>query len=192
MKPSPPPRRTKSFPPVEIGVGIATGAVIAGGFGGHGRLELQRQWRCGEPGWDACRRCRPNMARRGVIVAEETEKAAARSFAFLEVDNIAFGDADAPVKLYAMLGNPVQRASPKFRALSTFHDHIFNAIRSQQWEQARSLIEQCRRLSGASPALYDLHLDRIRYFEANSPGARIGTGRFRPDSEVEAPRQADF
>jgi adenylate cyclase len=74
-----------------------------------------------------------------------------------------------PVKLYALLGNPLVRASPKFRALQTFHDHIFQAYRAQQWAKTRALIEQCRTLSGASQQLYDLYLNRIAYFEANPP-----------------------
>ena len=63
------------------------------------------------------------------------------------------------------------RASPKFRALLTFHDHIFRSLRTQQWDKARELIEQCRKLSGASQKLYDLHLARIQYFKENPPGA---------------------
>ena len=31
------------------------------------------------------------------------------------------------------------RSSPKFRALATFHEHIFNSLRSQQWDKARAL-----------------------------------------------------
>ena len=37
-------------PLVEIGIGIATGPVVAGGFGGQGRLELHGQWRRGAAG----------------------------------------------------------------------------------------------------------------------------------------------
>ena len=107
-----------------------------------------------------------------VIVSEDARKAAQRGFAFSEVDFIAAGPHDEPVKLYAMLGNPLVRASPKFRALfETFHEHIFQSVRQQQWDKARGLIDQCRKLSGASQKIYDLHLARIGYFEANPPGA---------------------
>ena len=74
------------------------------------------------------------------------------------------------MKLYAMLGNPLVRASPKFRALATFHDHIFQSLRTQQWEKTRDLIEQCRKLSGASQRMYDLQLARVAWFEAHPPG----------------------
>ena len=163
--------------PLEIGIGIASGRVIAGGFGGHGRLgysvngdavSLAGSLQAMSPQYGPA-----------VIVSDETQKEAGRGFAFLEVDTIAFGSTDAPVKLFAMLGNPVARASPKFRALATFHEHIFNSVRNQQWDTARALIEQCRKLSGASQTLYDLHLTRIRYFETNPPGADWD-GAFRP------------
>ena len=81
--------------------------------------------------------------------------------------------------LFALLGNPVVRASPKFRALIAFHEHIFASLHQQQWAKARALIAQCRRLSGASQKLYDLHLTRIGYFESNPPGPEWD-GAFRP------------
>ena len=75
------------------------------------------------------------------------------------------------------MGNPVARASPKFRALTVFHDHIFQAIRKQHWQMARELIAQCRRLSGASQKMYDLHLARIAITKSIRR-AKTGTGRF--------------
>ena len=87
------------------------------------------------------------------------------------MDFIAAGPRDETVKLFAILGNPLVRASPKFRALATFHDHIFESMRSQQWAKARELIDQCRKLSGASQKLYDLHIRRIDYFQKNPPGS---------------------
>jgi adenylate cyclase len=165
------------LPALEIGIGVATGPVIAGAFGGHGRMGYSVN---GEAVTLAQRiQALSHQYGPAVIVADATRDAADRSFAFLEVDTVAAGAGDPPVTLYAILGNPVLKASPKFRALSTFHDHIFQALRKQQWRQARALIEQCRRLSGASPRLYDLHLGRIGYFERNPPGDDWD-GAFRP------------
>ena len=163
--------------PLEIGVGVASGPVIAGGFGGAGRMgysvtggvvQLAAQIQALSPQYGPA-----------VIVAEETQSQAGREFAFLEVDYIASGAADLPVRLFALLGSPVVRASPKFRAMITFHDHIFTSLRRQQWAKARALIGQCRALSGASQQLYDLHLTRIGYFESNPPGPEWD-GAFRP------------
>ena len=164
-------------PQVEIGIGIATGPVVAGGFGGQGRLSYTVNG-------DAVRlagRLQALSRNYGpaVIVSEETREAAAAGFAFLEVDYIAQGRDDAPIRLYAMLENPVGRASPKIRALVTFHEHIFKSLRNRQWAKARGLVEQCRNLSGARQSLYDLYQARIGYFESNPPGPGWD-GAFRP------------
>ncbi|MCP5411842.1 MAG: CHASE2 domain-containing protein [Alphaproteobacteria bacterium] len=164
-------------PPIEIGVGLATGQVIAGGFGGYGRMGYSVNG-------DAvvmAQRIQAHSHQYGpsVIAAAQTREAADRGFAWLEVDTIAAGVTGAPVTLYAVAGNPVMRASPKFQALTVFHDHIFAAIRKQQWARARALIAQCRRLSGASDKLYDLHLSRIAWYEKHPPGPDWD-GAFRP------------
>jgi adenylate cyclase len=165
------------MPPLEIGIGIATGAVIAGGFGGAGRMGYSVN---GAVVQSAGRiQALSHQYGPAVIVAEETQGQAQRGFAFLEVDYIAAGSEDPPLRLYALLGNPVVRASPKFRALIAFHEHIFASLRHQQWGKARALIAQCRKLSGASQKLYDLHLTRIGYFESNPPGSEWD-GAFRP------------
>ena len=163
--------------PIEIGIGISTGTAIAGGFGAHGRNVYSVTGDCTV----LAGRIQALSSQYGpaIIVSEDTRKSAERGFAFLEVDYIAIGAHDEPVKLYAVLGNPLVRASPKFRALATFHEHIFQSLRTQQWEKSRGLIEQCRKLSGASPKLYDLHLARITYFEDNPPGSEWD-GAFRP------------
>lgn len=155
--------------PVEIGVGISSGPAIAGGFEVHGRKIYSVNGDCAV----MARRIQELSAGYGpaVVVSEDTRKLSERGFAFLEVDYIALEQQEDPVKLYAMLGNPVMRASPKFRALATFHDHIFQSMRDQQWHKAVALIAQCRKLSGASQKLYDLHLARIAYFKENPPGS---------------------
>jgi adenylate cyclase len=165
------------LPALEIGVGLATGPVIAGAFGGEGRMGYSVN---GDAVMAATRiQALSHQYGPAVIVSDATRQAAERSFAFLEVDTVAAGAGDPPMTLHAILGNPVLKASPKFRALTTFHDHIFQALRKQQWRQARALIEQCRKLSGASPRLYDLHLDRIGYYEHAPPGENWD-GAFRP------------
>jgi adenylate cyclase len=160
---------------VEISVGIATGMVIAGGFGGSSRMGY------------SVNGAAVNVAQHiqglahhygpALVVSDETRRLAERGFAFLEIDTVAMEE--PPVTLYAIMGNPASRASPRFRAMSVFHDHIFQAIRKQNWKMARDLIDQARRLSGASQGLYDLHLTRIAYYETHPPGADWD-GAFRP------------
>jgi adenylate cyclase len=165
--------------PVEIGIGIVTGPVIAGGYRAHRRIAYGVTGDCAI----LADRLRTLSAQYGMrtIVAESTRENVL-GFAFLEVDTIAPDVGGEPVRLFAMLGDPVMRAGPKFRALSTFHEQIFEAFRARQWQQTRVLIEQCRRLSGASQKLYDLHLARVAHFEENPPDADWD-GSFHPGIE---------
>jgi adenylate cyclase len=164
-------------PPVRISLGIATGPVITGGFGGHGHLVY------GAQGDAVALAQRMRALARGysapLIVSEQTKRLAERNFGFLEIDSIAGAGTGPPATLYALMGGAMVRASPKFRALAVFHDHIFQAIRNQNWRVARDLIAQCRRLSGANQALYDLHLARIAHYETYPPGTDWD-GAFRP------------
>ena len=159
-----------------ISMGIATGEVIAGGgdfVHGHGGYGVQ-----GEAPLVA-ERLRALAHRYGapLLVAEATQKLAGRNAALLEIDTVTSGQ--GATTLYALMGNGGVAVSPKFRALSVFHDHLFQAIRRQNWRQARELIAQCRKLSGANQALYELHLARIAYYERNPPGTEWD-GAFRP------------
>jgi adenylate cyclase len=153
--------------PVEIGIGVSTGPVVAGGIAAHGRMVYAVNGDCVAEA-EHIRRISGQYGP-AVIVSEDARKAAEHGFALLEVDTIVLDPSNEPVKLYAMLGNPVMRASPKFRALATFHEHIFQSIRMRQWYKARELILQCRKLSGASQKLYELHLARIAVYEKNPP-----------------------
>ena len=148
---------------MEIGVGIATGPVIAGGFGASGRMGY-------------------SVHGDAVTLAQSLQAVVASLWSGADVGRQETSDRPSaallswrsilsrrgprpPVTLYALMGNPATRASPKFRALTVFHDHIFQAIRKKNWAMARDLIAQCRRLSGVSQKLYDLHLGRIADLE---------------------------
>jgi adenylate cyclase len=154
----------QGLPVLEVSVGIATGDVIAGGFGG--RLSYGVQGAAVILAEEIHALCRRYGA--PLVATEQTRQLAERGAAFLEIDSIS--DTTIPTVLYALMGNSAVRASPKVRAMSVFHDHIFQAIRNQNWRVARELIAQCRRLSGANQTLYDLHLARIAYYETHPPG----------------------
>jgi adenylate cyclase len=167
-------RQETVYDPIQLGVGIATGRAVAG------TLETRNSYTVAGACIDLADRLARLSDRYGpaILVSEATRDAAEGSFAMLEIDSLADAD-DRPLKLYALLGNPLVRASPKFRALATFHDHLFQAIRAQRWSDARTLIAQCGKLSGAIPRLYDLHLARIAWYE-NHPPPSDWDGAFRP------------
>ena len=161
---------------MEISIGIATGEVMAGGgdlLHGHAGYGIQ-----GEAPLLADRlRALAHRYGAPLLVADSTQRLANRHAALLEIDTISLAGGTAT--LYALLGNSGVLVSPKFRALAVFHEHLFQTIRKQNWRQARELIAQCRKLSGANQALYELHLARIAWYERNPPGTEWD-GAFRP------------
>jgi adenylate cyclase len=164
------------YDPLQLGIGIATGpAVVSDPGNRNGGYAVIGD--CA----DIADRLSECSGRYGpaILVSEETRNAAEKTFALLEIDTLALRPDGKPMKVYALYGNPLVRASPKFRALSSFHDHLFQAIRAQRWSDARTLIGQCNNLSGAIPQLYDLHLARIGWYESHPPPPDWD-GAFRP------------
>ncbi|MBV8801017.1 MAG: adenylate/guanylate cyclase domain-containing protein [Alphaproteobacteria bacterium] len=158
---------------VEVAVGLASGTSVTGSGAARDSTVV-----AGETLELADRLSRLALRDGPAILASEaTRNDAERSFALLEADVIAVENTRMTV--YALLGNPLVRASPKFRALSTFHTHLFAALRGQRWADARTLIDQCSNLSGAIPQLYELHLRRIAWYESHPPPPDWD-GAFRP------------
>jgi adenylate cyclase len=100
-----------------------------------------------------------------IIVDETTREQAQKLFALLEIDLVHLPRRAEPLHVFALLGNPLVKASPKFRALQATHDEIFAAYRAQNWQLARALIRECRKLPAAAAPLYDLYESRIADLE---------------------------
>jgi adenylate cyclase len=138
--------------PLTIAIGIATGSAIAGVFSERWSLagdcvtraeELHKH--CAALGFSA-------------LADAATHASTLQSFALLDLYE--------PNGTFALLGDQSVRASPKFRALSTFHERIFAAISAHAFTEARELIAQARKLSGASQKLYDGFIARIAQLES--------------------------
>ena len=113
------------YEPLRIGIGIATGAAFAGSV-----LNGQDEYAVIGDCVDMADRLCGLAERYGpiILVDEATRNASDADLALLEVDTIAGAPDQSAAKIYALYGNPLVRASPKFRALATFHEHLFCAI----------------------------------------------------------------
>jgi adenylate cyclase len=158
---------TIAFKPVDIGIGIETGDCIIGQTT-SGRAELIAVG----PTTELAEILRERSTAYGppVLVGEGTRAEADRLFALLEIDFLRLPLREEPLHIYALMGNPLVRASPKFRALETTHQEIFSAYRAQNWALARALVNECRKLPAASPGLYDIYESRIAELERIPPG----------------------
>lgn len=162
-------RLNMPYVPLSVSIGIDSGPAIEGNLGAFHNFDYGVS---GEPVTFAAYLQR--HARHygpAIIVGEGTARILGERYALLEVDLIATPRHAAGWRAYALLGDSIVRASPKFRALKEAHAALFDAYRSQRWAEARAVLRQARKLNGAIETLYDLYEQRIAHFEANPPGA---------------------
>ena len=161
-------RQHLSHVPLSLSIGIDTGTAITGNMGAIQRFDYGV---LGEPVSFAAY-LQKNARHYGpaITVGEGTQRAVNDRYALLEIDLISTPRHPEGRRVYALLGDPIMRANPKFRALQEVHALIFSAYRSQRWAEARAAIAECRKLNGAIPTLYDFYEMRISQYEANPPG----------------------
>ena len=161
-------RTGKAFSPIHLGIGINTGRATVGNVGSRRRPAYSA---IGEA-VTVAQRLLANSSNYGpaIIVGEHTYQAVKNRFALLEIDKITIPSRSYAIRVFALLGNPVTKASPRFRALEDAHTAIFEAYRDQNWSLAEALINECRKLNGAIPALYDLYEHRIDFYRRYPPG----------------------
>lgn len=104
-----------------------------------------------------------------IIVGEDTYQSAHGGFAMLEIDLINVDERPDPYRVFALLGNPVVKASPQFREIEKAHAAFFASYRAKQWSKAWELVQSTRKKSGAMPQLYTLYESRIQHYMKNPP-----------------------
>ncbi|MGV8996800.1 MAG: CHASE2 domain-containing protein [Parvibaculaceae bacterium] len=161
-------RQHLSHVPLSLSIGIDSGMAITGNMGAILRFDYGV---LGEPVSFAAHLQR-NARNYGpaIIVGEGTQSVIGDRYALLEIDLISTPRHPEGRRVYALLGDPIMRANPKFRALQEAHALIFSAYRKQRWLEARAAITQCRKLNGAIPTLYDFYEARIAQYETTAPG----------------------
>lgn len=161
--------RRKKIPvhTVHLGIGINTGTCFAGITGSKLREDYSV---LGEP-VRLANRLNHFSERYGpaIILGEQTYMAVHHAYALLEIDHIEMQGEEDPTRIFALVGNPVMKANPKFRALEEAHESIFSAFRQCDWEKAKSIVNQTRFMSGAMPSLYDIYERRILFNQVHPP-----------------------
>ncbi|HEY4342961.1 MAG TPA: adenylate/guanylate cyclase domain-containing protein [Parvibaculum sp.] len=161
-------RQHLSHVPLSLSIGIDSGMAITGNMGAILRFDYGV---LGEPvSFGAHLQRNARNYGPAIIVGEGTQRVIGDRYALLEIDLISTPRHPEGRRVFALLGDPIMRANPKFRALQEAHALIFSAYRNQRWADARRAISECRKLNGAIPTLYDFYEARITQYETNSPG----------------------
>lgn len=161
-------RQHLSHVPLSLSIGIDSGMAITGNMGAILRFDYGV---LGEPvSFGAHLQRNARNYGPAIIVGEGTQRVIGDRYALLEIDLISTPRHPEGRRVYALLGDPIMRANPKFRALQEAHALIFSAYRNQRWADARAAIVECRKLNGAIPTLYDFYEARIDQYEASAPG----------------------
>ncbi len=167
----------KSFAPVSLSIGINTGHALVGDLGMDRHVDYTAQ---GDPVLTAHHlKAYSEIYGSAVIVGEHTFNVVRTRYALLELDMLGMEGRDTGLRTFALMGNPVIRANPRFKALEQVHRHLMEAYRSRDWDGALERVNEARSMKGAIPALYGFYTQRIGYLQANPPG-QDWDGVFRP------------
>ena len=75
------------------------------------------------------------------------------------------------IALQGLLHDAAKAAEPGFQKHAQAHERMLAAYRGQKWEEALSLVAECRQAGLPLEKLYDLYEGRIAAFQLHPPAA---------------------
>jgi adenylate cyclase len=156
----------RPFHAIHIGVGINTGECVVGNMGSDERFAYTAM---GDAVNLASRLEGQSKTYGLAIVIGEATRAAAPSWAALELDLIKVTGKEEAVRIYTVLGDVAYGETPGFTELAERHAAMLGHYRTRDWMQAQAALCQCRGRDPRLEPLYDLYEERLAYFAANPP-----------------------
>lgn len=154
---------------VEIGIGLNTGLCCVGNMGSRERLSYTL---IGDT-VNVTSRLEGLTKLYGVsVVLGEALAVRLPDFAVIELDRVRVVGRDAPMAIFALLGDERLRGDPDFAAMATLHEALLAAYRAQEWPQALAALESAEphfEQFGIA-GLGALFSERIATLAVNPPG----------------------
>jgi len=157
------------FIPINIGIGLNTGACVVGNMGSDLRFDYSA---LGDS-VNLASRLEGQSKSYGVpiIAGSKTALAVKDRFAILEIDFIRVKGKTEPEVIYAVFGGEELLHSEMFQLLRNANIEMLAAYRGRDWDGALWAIEKARTADtqGLLQAYHGLYEDRIRAFQAEPP-----------------------
>ena len=156
------------FTPLNLSIGIECADALIGDLG----LKAKGEMSALGPAFDWARTLADRAQNYGpaILVGPGAQARIHHKFALLQIGAGERGEGIAK-PFYALMGNPVLRANPRFKALQEGFDAFHTAYRKGSWEQAGALLAQCAKLPGANPRLVELYERRLDFLKTSTPDA---------------------
>jgi adenylate cyclase len=158
----------RTFIPVNIGIGVNTGACSVGNMGSDQRFDYSA---LGDA-INIASRLEGQTRNYGVpiIVGEETQQAIS-DLATLELDAVRVKGKNLPLLIYALLGDRVWSEGEEFKNMLSLQHEMLTAYRQTNWSGAMACLDELRQVDNGSMARYaQLMISRIKEYKRNPPG----------------------
>jgi adenylate cyclase len=153
----------KGWPPIKVGVGVASGEMNVGNMGSEFRIAYTVMGDTVNLG----SRLEGLTKQYGVdMIVSEITTTMVPGFAFREVDLVRVKGKHKPVAIFEPIGRKESLTEAELTTLEQFHEALA-AYRSQNWDAAEKILNSLKERQ--EHLLYNVYLDRIGGFRSQPP-----------------------